>query len=293
MTNQELINELIICIPTYKRKWPVILSLIDACPELTFNFCVRRSEFESGYYDEPQFKKDNIQFIMIDNVSCIGETREAILQICKSFDIKYCLMIDDTQFGLHDASNRIDNFKTILLNCLRRFENDPFSDRAFAFTFSRKAYSTTPLNKDRYFVSQLCQTYILNIDICKKYDLHFEPMNVVGIEDLMFYFKAACKGLVALSDTRFLRIGLMPSVKKKGGCHVGNENKSEYSVQLERMSLLTNYVNNLDDSYDKNYIVRVDMTSIPGRYYYKFDSDYAEEKLLKNYTLIKDIRRKK
>jgi len=287
---QELLSRLIICIPTYKRKWPVILSLIEANPELDFYFCVRKEEFDKGFYDEVQFLKDNIYFMTLENVTCIGETREAILQQCIEWRYKYCLMIDDTQYCIHDASNRIEAFDTILLNCLRRFENDPFSDRAFAFTFSRKAYSTTRGTKDRYFVSQLCQTYILNLDLIKKHDLHFERMDVVGIEDLMFYFKAACKGLVALSDTRFLRVGLMPSVKKKGGCHVGNENRNEYQVQLERMALMTSYIDSLpDDEYDKKYIVKIDMTSIPGRYYYKFDSDYAEKKLLKEYKILKDI----
>lgn len=285
------LSDLIICVPSYRRKNPLILALVECCPDLTFHFCVRASEFNNGFYDEPQFKKDNIRFMLLENVSCIGETREAILQESIRLGYKFCLMIDDTQFCIHDASNRIQFFDTILDNCLRRFETDPLKDKAFSFIFSRKSFSLSQNKQETYFITQLCQTYILNLELIQQYDLHFKRMDVVGVEDLIFYFEACCKGLVALSDTRFLRVGQMPSVKKKGGCHEGNEKRREQDVQNERFDILVKYVNSLDDNlYDKNLVKRVDSILYPGTFYYKFDTDYAMDKLVKCYPFIKDIK---
>ena len=103
-------------------------------------------------------------------------------------------------------------------------------------------------------------------------------MNVVGVEDLMFYYEAALKGLVALSDTRFIRIGLIPSVKKSGGCHVGNEHRKERDVQNERFDILINYCNK--QNYVKPFIKRVDSVLYPGTFYYKFDTKYAKRVLI-------------
>lgn len=272
------LSKLIICIPSYKRDNPVILSTITHTDNLTFHFCVRRSDYENGYYDKPQFKLPNLKFMLLDNVNCIGETRDAILQESIKLGYKYCMMIDDTQFGLHDITNRIQNLKTILSNCIDRFETDKLKDKAFAFIFSRKAFSTVPNKCATYFISQLCQTYILNLDVIQKYDLHFKKMSIVGVEDLMFYYEAARKGLVALSDTRFIRIGLMPSVKKTGGCHVGNEKRNEQDVQNERFAILTNYCK--QQNYTEPFIKRVNSVLYPGTFYYKFDTKYAKKKLL-------------
>lgn len=274
------LSKLIICIPTYKRDNPAILALIQHTENLDFYFCVRRSEYESGYYNKPQFKLDNIKFMLLDEPKCIGETREQILQTSIALGYKYCFMIDDTQFGIHDTTNRITTLKTILKNCIDRFETDKYADKAFAFIFSRKAFSNDIKKCKTYFLSQLCQTYILNLDIIQKYDLHFKPMNVVGVEDLTFYYEAAIKGLIALSDTRFIRIGLMPCVKKSGGCHTGNEHRHEKDVQNERFAILTNYYQK--QNYNQPFVQKVDSVLYPGTFYYKFDTKYAKHTLIAN-----------
>ena len=273
-------DKLLICIPTYKRKWPSILPIIRQNDDLTFMLCVRKDEYLSGYYNEPQFNLQNIQYMLLDNVHCIGETREAILQYAINNNYNYCFMIDDTQYGLHDTTNRIKYLSTILDNCIERFETDKLKDKAFAFLFSRKAFSTTIKNQKTYFISQLCQTYILNCKICKDYDLHFKRMDEVGIEDLDFYIEAVNKGLVALSDTRFIRIGEHPSIKRDGGCHYEMEGKTNRDTQNIRADKLAVYINTRQD-IDKNFLKRVDSVLYHGTYYYKFNTKYAKEKLCK------------
>lgn len=274
------LSKLIVCVPTYKRKWPAVLSLIRYTDDIDFYLCVRKEDYEAGYYDEPQFKLPNLKFMVIDDVRCIGTTREAILRQSIELGYKYCFMLDDTQYGLHDTTNRIITLRTILHNCLERFESDKYADRAIAFNFARKAFSTIPKAQKTYFISQLCQTYIINLDLVQKYDLHFGAMDTVGVEDLMFYYTACNKGLVVLSDTRFIRIGQTPSTKKEGGCHYGNERRQERDVQNERFAIMLQYMDSLPESYDKAFIKRVDSVLHPGTCYYKLDTKYAKKTLL-------------
>ena len=272
------INDVMICVPTFKRKWPAILSFIRYTDNVKFHLFVRKDDYDAGYYDEPQFKLDNVEFVILEGVRCIGTTRESILQEAIRRGYKYCMMIDDTQYGLHDTSDRIKTFKTMVETCLERFDKDVHRHKAFAFNYSRKAFTNSLDKCEVYFISQLCQTYILNLDIIQKYDLHFKPMDEVGIEDLTFYYEACAKGLVALSDTRFIRIGQTPSTKKTGGCHDGNEKRSEQDVQNERCALLKEYFEKM--GYNEPYLKRVDSVLFPGTFYYKLNTRYAREKNL-------------
>lgn len=278
--NADDLSKLIICIPTYKRKWPAILSVIRANQDLIFNMFVRENDYEAGYYNDEQFKINNLKFVTLSNVNCIGTTREAILQYAINNGYKYCFMIDDTQYGIHDLTNSMKNLSSILKICIRRFETDKCNNAAVAFNFSRKAFTDANGIIETYFISQLCQTYILNCDICKKYDMHFKPMNEVGIEDLDFYIESASKGLIVLSDTRFIRIGEHPSVKREGGCHYNMEGKTERDTQNIRADKLADYIMANDNIADKNFLQKVNSILYPGTYYYKFNTKYAKKKLL-------------
>lgn len=263
-------NDMMICIPSYKRKNPRILSFIQKNPQIQFFFCVRKDEYENGFYNEPQFTLNNISFMLLENVHCIGETREQIMQNCIKLQKKYCFMIDDTQF---DFKYDDYSFDEILKYCLERLQNNKYADKAFSFIFSRKH------SNELYFGSQFCQAYILNLDIIKEYDLHFKPMNEVGIEDLTFYCEAAQKGLIALCDGRIVRVGEIPSVKKEGGCHVGNEHREEIDVQNERHAKFIAYYEKMH--YDKRFIQKVNSILFPGSWYYKFDTLRVRKMLIK------------
>lgn len=273
-------NEMIVCVPTYKRKWPVILSCIRSNKNITFYLFVRKSDYDNHYYDDEQFKLKNIVFVPIENVNCIGETREAILQYAISNKYKYCFMIDDTQYGLQDITDTYKSLYSILNACISRFEEDSKKDTSFAFVFHRKVKYVNRCLKT-YFLSQLCQTYILNCDVCKKYNLHFKAMKDVGIEDLDFYIEAADKNLVALSDTRFIRVGEPASISREGGCHYNMEAATNCETQLIRAKKLINYITSNNCITDKNFLKIQQSILYPGTFYCKFDSEYARKKLIK------------
>ena len=273
-------NNILICIPTYRRQFIDAMCMIKNNPQIRFNICVRKDEYENGYYDIPFFDgNDNVRFIKLENVDDIGTTREAILNYAYDHDYKYVLMIDDTIYSIVNIGRKM-SFVGILHNCLDRLENDPLASKAFGFIFP---YHSQRL--DTYFNTQLCQTYILNTKVCKENDLHFYRLKEVGVEDLYFYYQAVKKGLVALSDKQFVRIGQHPSApNRKGGCH--DENKRGSDEQTERMNKLLEVIEN-DSEHDKEYIEKVHSVLYPGTQYIKMNTQLCYDRLIVpeiNYT---------
>lgn len=280
-------KEFIICIPTYKRKWPTILSCIRLNQDLEFVMFVRKEDYDNGYYNEPQFKIDNLKFITIDNVEELGMTREKILQYAIDNNYKYCMQIDDSQFGLQDVSDKYRKLSEIIEYCIKRFKNDKYKDKAFAMNFCREAYYIRPY--DQYFISQLCQTFILNCKVCKEHDLHFRNLNECGLEDLAFTIEAVDKGLVELTDTRFIRVGRPGAVRgEKGGCH-DDDNENKYrELNIRRTNTIINYVKNNNNIKDKLLLeVSRDFFHL-NLFYCRFNDVYARKKILKEKQLCQN-----
>ena len=276
---KERLNDIFISVPTYKRKWPNFLQLARQYDNLIFHVFVREDDYNAGYYNERQFDLPNIKFITLNDVHELGETRERMLQYAINNNYKYNLQMDDSQYGIQDTTDRIKYFDNILLACIERFETDTYKDRAFAFNFPRKAYSNSQNKQKTYFLSQFCQMFMLNCEICKKYDLHFHCLDYCGLEDLSFIIHAADKNLIELSDTRFIRIGIAACLpNQKGGCHTVDYNE----LNKRRVEGIYNYIMTTDSIKDKHFLKRVDSVLYPGTYYYKFNTKYAKHKLIKD-----------
>lgn len=273
------LKEMIICIPTYKRKWPSILACIRLNQDLDFTMFVRKDDYETGYYDEPQFKLDNLNFVVIDGVHELGMTREKMLQYAINKGYKYCMQIDDSQFGLQDITGQYVRLSEIINECLLRFETDKHKDKAFVMNFIRNVENVESFQQ--YFLSQLCQTFILNCKVCKQYDLHFYSLDECGLEDLSFVIHAADKGLIELSDARFIRIGRPGSVVgEKGGCHEEDDKNKYLQLNIKRAKDIERYVMNCNDIKDKQFLLVKQSILYPGTTYCKFNCDYARRKLL-------------
>lgn len=240
---------------------------------------VRKDDYEAGYYNKPQFKLNNLSFVAIDGVHELGMTREKILQYAINNSYDYCMQIDDSQFGLQDITGQHVRLSEIIDECLLRFKTDKYADKAFAMNFIRDVEDVKLFKQ--YFLSQLCQTFILNCKVCKQYDLHFHSLDNCGLEDLSFVIHAADKGLIELTDARFIRIGRPGSVVgEKGGCH-GEDDKDKYlQLNIKRAKDIEKYVMNCDDIKDKQFLLVRQSILYPGTTYYTFDCEYARRKLL-------------
>lgn len=274
------LNDIMICIPTYKRKWPTILSLIRLTPNLTFNMFVRDDDYNNGYYNEPQFKLNNLRFITINDVHELGETRERMLQYAIKHNYAFCLQIDDSQFGLQDITGNIKSFSGILEKCLERYETDKYKEKAFVMNFSSDIDFRRLSKPESYFESQMCQTYLFNCNVCKQYDLHFHSLDYCGLEDCSFIIHAADKGLIELSDCRYIRNGRHASTAgEKGGCH-GNDTADTYlALNIKRAKDLEQYVMSNNSIKDKKFLKVRQSILYPGTTYCKFDGKYARQKL--------------
>lgn len=272
------LDELLVCIPTYKRKWPSILACIRLNKDVNFTMFVREDDYNAGYYNESQFYLKNLKFVPIANVHELGLTREAMLQYAIQHNYKYCLQIDDSQFGLQDITCTYHWLKDILLECIKRFETDKYKDKAFAMVFPRKVKNLNEL----YYTDQMMQTFILNCNICKKYDLHFKSLDECGLEDMTFVIRAADKNLIELGEPRFIRIGRQGAIfGEDGGCHEENDNAATYlALNNKRAYESANYVMNDNSIKDKKFLLVKNSVLWPGTQYVKFDYKYARKKLL-------------
>ena len=274
-----MFNNLIICIPTYKRKWPAILGCIRLNQDLLFHMFVRKADYEAGYYDEAQFKLDNLKFVPIDGVHELGMTREKMLQYAINNGYEYCMQIDDSQFGLQDITGKYVRLSEIIDACLNRFKTDKYSNKAFGMNFIRNVEDVD--SYEQYFLSQMCQTFILNCKVCKQYDLHFYSLDECGLEDLSFIIHAANKGLIELTDSRFIRIGRPGSViGERGGCHDEDSIDKYRQLSIKRAKEIEAYIMNCSSIKDKQFLSTCESILYPGTTYCKFNCSYARRKLL-------------
>lgn len=276
-----------ICIPTYKRKDILAFELIKNNAEVIFDLCVRKEEFESGFYDEPQFKLPNIRFTLLQDVHDIGDTRQRILEIAEDEGYKYCMMLDDTVSKLKHNSDRM---KDIIEQVEDRFETDPLADRAVAFIFGRKLG-----RKDvKYFGGQLMTGYVFNVQNCMKYDLRFHRTTFCGIEDLDFFIQMLMKSCIMLSDNSYVVKSLKPCSFKSGGTHDGTNPQDDANKYNAKFQLLDAWIKTVYDSkgifsvYRSNFVESADGTN---RFILRLDQDMARLMLIEEPQLFAEYAR--
>lgn len=271
-------DNVIICIPTYRRKWPSILSCVRLNSSLTFHMFVRKKDYDDGYYNCEQFKISNLKLIPMTDVDEIGMTREKMLEYAIEHHYKYCMQIDDSQFGLQDIYGKIFWLEDIIKTCINELEKDKNYDRIFCINFARKIDG----NKIgiNYFFKQMVQTFIINCDVCKKYNLHFDNIHDCGLEDILFAIRAVDKGLIEFTDSRFIRIGRPGSIKGEvGGCHDTDGDKY-IAINKAKTDKLIEYIENAKDISDKKLLLAKPSVWYPGTFCCQLNTNYAKEKLL-------------
>lgn len=228
-----MINDnLVICVPTYKRKNPKILKMVADNPNVEFHFCVRRELYEQGFYQHLLNIK-NIRIVPFNNLTNIGNTRREIVNFANWLGKKYCMMIDDTQTEIYDYKKQTNDLKIITDDIIQRFEEDNFQYYAASFTIGKRKKKEQHL----YFQGQLCQVFILNLEVLNRYGINFKDCDEVGIEDLAFNIDCIAKGLINLSDSRYVRRGLPPCLNKEGGNHHESDNYDEQYLQNRILTL--------------------------------------------------------
>lgn len=223
-----------ICIPTYNRKDLLCLELLKD-PTIELNLFVRQEALDEGFYD---FLKNHKRVNLISlgrDVKDIGDTRERILQHCVDENVDYCVMLDDGVYDLYiqrDEFSR-DNQHKVIEELIHAIEHRPNGlpcagggfrkdDALFADGVRKKInFGITCRNMLGFTPTQ---AIILNVKVCKEYDLHYKTLDVVGFEDCAFYVDALKKGLVFVTPWNCCFGAVVPNSTKSGGNHSLNEN---------------------------------------------------------------------
>lgn len=248
-------------VPTYKRKEPLILQMLDIDSKLVINLCVRHEELESGFYDH---LKDNNRIELIDlgtGLKNLGDTRERIINYCKENRYDYCCMFDDCIFNVHER----DSSKSIvdtLQNCIVRMASANYAEYIVGFSFVKLRYLDTKtgelklkrnhnLKDEQYFVSYPGQAVILNVNLLSKHNINYHSLDEVGFEDAALFGDTIKAGLVWLGDIHVGIDGAVPNVPKPGGSHHDNFDVEKKYDKHNKMTY--DYLNMMGVHISKQY----------------------------------------
>lgn len=233
-------------VPTYMRKFPLILSMLERDESLEIYFAVRSELYDDGFYKDLE-AIDRVHIIPIGyGLTELGETREAIMNYCRDNNIEYCCMFDD---GITNLVNIVDSSFTIsevIEHCINQIERDEMKDLIVGFSMHKRyglrndgsivdVPDSSAKDSERYFVAFPTQAVILNMKVVNNYDLHYKSLKEVGFEDGAFFADAIKAGLVYAGDKVIKIDGIIPNMQKPGGSHSATDNlELKYDIQNQR-----------------------------------------------------------
>lgn len=274
-----------VCVPTYNRKEPKCLEMLELDKELELDLFVRQELIDSGFYDELA-KRERVHLHSLgEGVTCIGDTRERIFNWCKSHNVKYCAMFDDGMCNVINTRNERLSISNVFNMCVDIMEKSPLKDKYAGFCYVKRVayyadgrtaiYDDSKLAEEDYFLFGPFQTCLWNIDIIKEHDLHVHTLEEVGFEDCAFFADCLKKGLV-FGSRKYIKVdGVVPNETKSGGNHTLTENiEKKYDKQIAKcMEYIGNmygvYVKKRYRSYAKGLLGLI-----------TFDLDYFREALV-------------
>lgn len=253
-----------LCVPTYNRKEPKILDMAKKDPQLEVNLFVRQEAIDDGFYDHLKDIKNVIIRSLGYGVTCIGDTRQRIIEWCIQNDVKYCAMFDDGICNFVDERIVLDDvsISKTFEETVALMEYDPLIDRMVGFGFIKRLsyyangtiaiYDDSHLVENDYFMFAPFQTAIWNVELIKKHNLRFHTIQEVGFEDCAFFADCLKSGLVFGSRSWLKVDGVVPNETKAGGNHTLTENiEHKYDAQVKTCM---KYIGNMYGVYiDKRY----------------------------------------
>ena len=213
-----------IYVPTYNRTTIPALRMLKKDKNLSITLCIRRGT-ESMYQTFKDKYKNRLQFLVLDNVHDIGDTRAAILNYSKQHD-DYCIMFDDCIDGIaiRNVERKISDIIEHCIWFLREKQLLLESD-VIAYTFFREGNKFVGVNiYDEVLVGCPLQAFIIDNKVAAKHNVNFKSMDIVGLEDIAFLVDAMKEDCVTVSMQSISITGKLPNVQVKGGNHEVNEN---------------------------------------------------------------------
>ena len=271
-------------VPTYKRKNPLILKMLDEDKNLTIHLCCRAEELASGFYNE-LILNERIRFVNLGSgLTELGLTRKRIIEYCKTNNIKYCFMFDDCVFSVDDSEHPDYTISQVFDEIVDIMENDELSEYAVGFTFVKRKFIHTRtgelvikrnrhLGNRNYFLTYAGQAVCLNVDMLYEHNINYHSLDEVGFEDAAMLGDCIKEGLVFCSRRSISIDGAVPNAPKDGGSHHDNFKIEEKYDKHNKMTM--NYLN-----MTGIYVVKKYEGYIPGYCsFIKWDFDFFYEVL--------------
>lgn len=255
-------SDIKVCVPTYNRKEPKCLEMLELDKELELDLFVRQELIDEGFYDELA-KRERVHLHSLgEGVTCIGDTRERIFDWCKIHNVKYCAMFDDGVCNLINAKHEDKTISEVFNECVEIMESSPLKDRYVGFCYIKRVayyadghtalYDDSKIAEEDYFLFAPFQTCLWNMDIIREQHLHIHTLKEVGFEDCAFFADCLKHGLVFGSRKHIKVDGVVPNETKAGGNHTLTENiEKKYDRQVAKCM---EYIGNMYGVYiEKRY----------------------------------------
>lgn len=278
-----------VCIPTYKRNYPLSLELAKQ-KDVDIHYFVRQDDYDAGYYNHFYSLSNRIQLHTLPlHVQELGETRQAILQYCIDNDIDYCIMLDDGVYKLGKSNKRMKKFIESIID---KFENG--YGATVAGSFVKRGYELPNGQRHKikrhikcdYFGNVPTQAIIIHVKRCVKVGLEYKSIKTVGFEDCAFFIDTIKKNCLVMSDDSWTFEAIVPNAKKSGGSHEFTTNLEEkYDAQAK---LCKKYIGNMygvqiQKRYRKYCNSMLTMIEIDCDYIRDIFFDYRNDKVLENH----------
>ena len=236
-------KEYAICIPTYKRKNPLCLKLLEQDKSIELNLFVRQELLDEKYYDDLA-KIERVNIIDLGKgLHELGETRSKIMKWCRSHSIRYCVMLDDGVYKLYNkrikGERQIHDCIMSMINRLKS-ENAYFVGASFGKAEAMYCDNTTidisSNIKQRYVLANVpTQAVLLDTNRCLLHHLRYKSLDEVGFEDCAFFIDALKKKCLYASDPSWQFAAIIPNAVKEGGSHENNTDlERKYDIQMKR-----------------------------------------------------------
>lgn len=228
--------------PTYKRKSPRILELMKKFPNDDIYFCVRKEEFEKGFYDEWK-TNEHCKFILLEGCSNIGNTRKKILEYCFEHNEKYITMLDDNVFDvICEGENSLNQIFEKVIDDER---SDPYFDRVAAIRIPKKKARINKSGTKNYSAS-VNLIFILDIEKIKLAGINFEDSLNCGHEDFVFAYELHMNGLCSVNSkiAKVRSRSCLPHLVTSGGTHENQTTNDAIKMMNDKCELSIEYLKN-------------------------------------------------
>lgn len=236
-------------VPSYNRPEATLLKRLFSEPEFPIILCIRREQEEM--YKAYQGK---CPILLLDNVTDISETREAIVQAAAPYYENIFMFDDDISWLDYMIPSLTKNGKESMRpsrTCFGEYPRgidilkmwmasvmfDKSCENIALSSIGYKPDNWSPANANKrnsYNSAALIQCIHINTNLIRSRDIHYKPMKQVGAEDYAFQFDIMEAGLLT-TIYKDLMYDCPAINSHSGGCEgmLGMDAENRYKMCLE------------------------------------------------------------